>query len=214
MPSLCARLLCTCLFARVSACCTSLCSRPRSVAHGRPRTHPVTALMPATALDAFATNPATSSAGTVWPAAAEVGRPPPPPRVSFTGGPCPPGGVAAYDSRAEVIRFMETVPLTHAASPGALPPGTDLPLDATAGAPPPGAFSTLPDVVADPPPPGAQTAPVLGLPVYEPMPQATPASGTATLVPIAHSVAEGSPHHAGEAQGAQFFSRHAGRSTT
>ena len=155
MPSLCARLLCTCLFARVSACCTSLCSRSRSVAHGRPRTHPVTALMPATALDAFATYPATSFAGTVWPAAAEVGRPPPPPRFAFPGGPSPPGGVAAYDSRAEVIRFMETVPLTHAASPGALPPGTDLPLDAMAGAPPPGAFSTLPDVVADPPPPGA-----------------------------------------------------------
>ena len=131
MPSLCARLLCTCLFARVLACCTSLCSRSRSVAHGRPRTHPVTALTPVTALNAFATYPATSFAGTVWPAAAEVGRPPPPPRFAFPGGPSPPGGVAAYDARSEVIRYMEITPLDGASFPGSQPPGID--------SPPPGA---------------------------------------------------------------------------
>ena len=165
------------------------------------RDHPVTGLTPVTALDttsafsataAFAAFAAFSFAGfaAFSSSVAESGQSAPYRRLTYTRAPSPPGDVAAYDARSEVIRYMQTTPLdSAAASSGAPPPGSD-PL-------PPGAGETFD---SQPPSPSYSPTPSPGpgpSPEPEPEDQAPPQSGghgghegTASQSPASQSPAQ------------------------
>ena len=160
----------------------SPCILSRCAAQDRLRTHPVTAVTPVTALDATAACSATAASNASAPSATEAGHYAPSQRLVHTGGLSPPGGVAAYDARSEVIRYMETTSLDSASTSGAPPPGTD--------ALPPGAGETFD---SQPPSPSYSPVPSPG-PSPEPEDQAPPQSGgnegTASQSPASQSPAQ------------------------
>ena len=160
----------------------SPCIVSRCAAQDEIRTHPVTAVTPVTALDATAACSATAASNASAPSATEAGHYAPSQRLVHTGGLSPPGGVAAYDARSEVIRYMETTSLDSASTSGAPPPGTD--------ALPPGAGETFD---SRPPSPSYSPVPSPG-PSPEPEDQAPPQSGgnegTASQSPASQSPAQ------------------------
>ena len=136
----------------------SPCIVSRCAAQDEIRTHPVTAVTPVTALDATAAFSAMAASNASSPSATEAGQSAPSQRLAYTGGPSPPGGVAAYDARCEVIRYMETTPLDSGSSSGTPPPGTN--------ALPPGVGETF-----DSPPPTPQSPSYSPVPTPEPSPE-------------------------------------------